>query len=267
MQLERLGVIVLFGIVVPGAYLTVFILLAFASILELQGIPGHLEILTLLGKHVLFSSTAFFFISYLFGVVLRLFAPSVIEKLCGWYLKVIRRKKDRWLQAVFPYKESLAEWLEEVGMKKVPDFIITLNEQYGYENNTPFFNYCKMLIEAHNESLADRLRQNEAFIRFLSGTSLALLISLVISLCLSGSFLIVHHWSFFQVYVVLTLISFITLLGILERFKHQRYREVITVWQGTYLLLKGGIPNKLNIEPEELTHRVMMEEALNPKSP
>ena len=63
----------------------------------------------------------------------------------------------------------------------------------------------------------------------------------------------------FQLYVALTLVSLASLASILARFKYQRRREVEILWTSMYLLVKGGIPNSLGIEPSELEKRVTLE--------
>jgi len=259
MQFEKLGVIAFFGILVPGAYLTVFLILAFACLLELNGIPGHLEIFSFMSKHSLLASTAFFFISYLFGVVMRLFAPGFVDKVSTLYLKYIRHKKDEWTGDTFPYQETNERHMKNMGMAVIPAFIKSLNKRYGAHDNTTFFNYCRLFIEANNESLAKRTQQNEALVRFLSGTSLVLMISCMLGLCSSLIFLVKFRFIFFQLYVALTLVSLIILAGILERCKHQRRREVVDIWNSMYLLLKGGVSNTLGISPDELLKRVTLE--------
>lgn len=297
MQLERLGVIVFFGIIVPGAFLTASILLAFACLLEVNGIRGHAEIFSLISKSLVLSTTAFFFLSYLLGVVLRLFAPSKVDKSSAFFLDRTRnlkwklkalgkwffsKRKQKWkLKAIrkwffrakkavnhrnadhldedFPYLKGLESRLKKHGMGEVITFIEGLNKDYGKRDNTTFFTYCKLLIEANNENLAKHIQQSEAMVRFLSGTAFALLISAVLGAVFSLIFLRQHKTPFFLSYACVSAVSLATLAGILWRFRYQRRREVMLVWVSLYLLLKGGIPNTLgSSSPDELTKRIRL---------
>jgi hypothetical protein len=263
MQLERLGVIVFFGMIVPGAFLTASILLAFACLLEVNGIRGHAEIFSFVGKNLVLTTTAFFFLSYLLGVVLRLFAPNVVDKASSFYLRFFRRKKKKdpknaWVFEPFPYKNSLASHMRKQGMAEVTAFIESLDKEYGNPGNTTFFAYCKLLIEANSDSLAKHIQQSEALVRFLSGTSLALIVSVVLGTTFSIIFGFQHKTLLLQLYTGVSLVSLLTLAGILARFKFQRRREVLLLWNSVYLLLKGSIPNTLGISPSELTNRVRL---------
>jgi len=261
-QLERLGVIIFFGMIVPGAFLTASILLAFACLFEATGIRGHAEIFSFIGKNLVLSTTAFFFLSYLLGVVLRLFAPNLIDNASTVYLKIILRKNDLWVSEPFPYKKSLASHMEKQGMAKITAFIEGLNGEYGNPGNATFFGYCKLLIEANSENLAKHIQQSEALVRFLSGISLALIVSTVLGVTFSLIFWYQHKTPFLLPYAGLTIVSLMTLGGILARFKYQRRREVMLLWNSMYLLLKGGIPNTLGISPSELTNRVRLNSSI-----
>jgi hypothetical protein len=263
MQFERLGVIVFFGILVPGAYLTASLLLAFACVLELTGIHGHSEIFSFFSRNLALSASGFLFLSYLLGMVVRLFAPNAVDKLSTYYLIFTRfrsrkEEKNDWIYDVFPYQNSIARHMEKQGLSKVTTFIESLNREYGRLRNTTFFGYCKLIIEANNEAIARNIQQAEAMVRFLSGACLALIVSALLDLFFSVSFWF-RDQVLFEIYLGITLVSLLTLAGILGRFKHQRRREVLLVWEGIYLLLKGGIPNNLNISPNELRDRVSLE--------
>lgn len=258
MQLERLGVIVFFGVIVPGAFLTVSILLTFACLLEVKGIRGHAEIFSFISKNLVLSTTAFFFLSYLLGVVLRLFAPDVVDRASTLYLKLILREKGDWVSEPFPYRDGLALYMKDQGMTEVTAFIESLNKEYGESSNSTFIYYCKLLVEANNETLAKHIQQNEAMIRFLSGISLVLIISAGLGATFSFIFLFQHKTLLLRPYAAISLVSLLTLLGILARFKFQRRREVAFLWSSVYLLLKGSISNTLGISPSEFTNRVRL---------
>ena len=111
MKFEQLGVVAFFGILIPGSYLAVFILLAFACALEVGGISGHSEIFAFLNQNTILSSTAFLFVSYFLGVLVRLFAPGVVDRASTFYLSVICQNKAEWVYDIFPYQKTLSTTL------------------------------------------------------------------------------------------------------------------------------------------------------------
>lgn len=267
MKFEQLGIIAFFGVLVPGAYLTAFFILAFACVLELFGIQGHGEIFLFMGQHSLLSSTAFLFISYLLGVVIRLFSVRVVDRISMWFLRVICRNKEIKDSDTFPYQQALEKRLDKEGMSLVTNLIKRLNQKYGFSGNTSFFNYCKFFVEANNETLAKQIREDEARTRFLAGTVFALIGSCIVEVPFSIIFFVTRQSPFFQLYIGLTLVSLATLAGILGRFHRQRQIEVRNVWMCLYLLLNGAIPNALKIELAELEKRIAFEITQDTGSP
>lgn len=141
MKFENLGVILFFGVIIPGSYLTLLVLLVFAGILKLNGICVHDDILKFISSNTLMLFLIFFLSSYLLGIVLRLFALSLIDEISEWYLKHIHRKKYRCdlddkekgicIQGTFPYLESVRGLMNNQGMPEVPKLIESLNKNYG----------------------------------------------------------------------------------------------------------------------------------------
>lgn len=250
MQSERLGVITFFGILIPGSYLSGVFLLSIASFLVLTKSGGHWRLFELMSNNAVFSSLSFFFISYLLGVVLRLFAPSQVDSLSEYYLEYIRRKKNRknqknrWVKDVFPYKETLTSALESGGMAKIPKQMEKLNKTYGNENNTIFFNYCKLFIDTNDPALSRQVQEAEALVRFLSGTTLALIVTVLITLFFFIIFLLCGIQSFCVAHCGIMILALLCLILILERFKYQRRREVAMVWSCVYLILNKTYSNK-----------------------
>ncbi len=242
MNSDRFGVIAFFGILVPGSYLTGIFVFAIASILELSGLNGHCQTVAFITQNIVFSTSVFFFISYLVGVLVRLFAPHYVDNLSTFYLFHIRRNKKVWGKDVFPYKERVVSGLKKYGMAKIPEFMERLNPNYGDNGNTPFLNYCKWFIDANDPALSREVQEAEALVRFLSGTTLALLISLPLSVFFLVAFGLRGANLFTVVYGGLFLMEVLSLCLILERFKYQRRREVIMVWSCVYLIVNGGTP-------------------------
>ena len=63
-------------------------------------------------------------------------------------------------------------------MGQIPQLMARLNPAYGKTRNTPFFNFCKWFIDANDAALSRQVQEAEALVRFLSGTTLVLLIAL-----------------------------------------------------------------------------------------
>ena len=227
-----------------------------ASCIKIYGSIGHAQTFNVISKNIALSSVAFFFISYLLGFLVRLFAPKVVDRMSKFYLYHVRRKREKWVTDVFPYKDTLSKRLKSDGMEDVPDLIARLNAKYGRNNNTSFFNYCKWFIDANNPALSRQVHQAEALVRFLSGTTIALLIAIsvaIIMLAVSVYKGLVVLW---LSYGGLLLISLLCLFLILERFKFQRRREVYMVWFCTFIILRGGILGNAPVEFEKFIESV-----------
>ena len=243
MQTERFGIIDFFGIFIPGSYLGGMMLLGVVGLLDLTGIPdSHIFIFDKIKENQTFFAAVFVFVSYLLGVVLRLYAPESIDKLSTAYLKLLRVKKE-WVTDSFPYSSTLIPVFEKSGTSAITDFLFSINPKFGTK---PYFNYCKLLIVAKNPALAAQVHQAEALVRFLSGTTWGLIVGIIIALMgfitfsIKGlKFLTIFYGSVF-------IMSFIILLLILRRFKYQRRREVEIVWRCTYLVLTDGNNSKLS---------------------
>lgn len=252
MNYDRMGVIAFFGILIPGSYLTGVLILFAASCLEIAGLNGHAYMREVITFNIAISTTAFLFISYLLGVLVRLFAPNYVDALSKYYLRYLRLKKNKWITDCFPYQETLSSIFLKSGMNKVTELFGQLNPKYGQKGNTTFFNYCKWFIEANDPALSKQVQQTEAFVRFLSGTTLVLLIAIPLFLTAMIAFICHNSPLYWIIYAGLFVMAMLCLCLILERFRYQRRREVILIWSSVYLIVNGGtvngkIANKSNI--------------------
>jgi putative Mn2+ efflux pump MntP len=211
--------------------------------LELSALHGHTRAVAFVSKNIALSGAIFLFVAYLLGVLVRLFAPRYVDSLSKGYLLHIRRNKNTWVTDRFPYATSLKTRLEKDGMGDVLTMMNRLNPSFKEDNNTVFFNYCKLFIDANEPALSKQAQEAEALVRFLSGTTLALLIALAISIGLVVAFTIKHMLLYASLYSALLVSIIIGLLLILERFKYQRRREVILVWSCVYMIIKKGTPS------------------------
>jgi hypothetical protein len=241
MNTARLGVIPFFGILVPGSYFAGVLFCAFASTLELFGLYGQDQSVAFVSDNIALSASVFFFISYLIGVLIRLFAPDVVDNLSTRYLLHIRQKKEAWVTDSFPYEATLTSDLTEDGMPKIPELMGRLNSRYGNKDNKHFLNYCKWFIDTNDPALSREIHEAEALVRFLSGTTFALLSALVLSAIFLVLFWLRGSYQSAVLYGGLLLTAMLSLCLILERFKYQRRREVLMVWSCVYLIINGGM--------------------------
>ncbi|MEW5734844.1 MAG: hypothetical protein AB1921_08310 [Thermodesulfobacteriota bacterium] len=239
MTSDRVGVITFFGILVPGAYLAGIIILCISSGIELFGLQGHSHLIKVLSQQTALFAGVFLFVAYLLGVLVRLFAPEFVDFISEWYLVQIRKTDHDWAKDKFPYESTLRSRLQNDGMGKITELMSKLNSSYGKERNTPFFNYCKWFIDANNSALSRQVQEAEALVRFLSGTTLVLLIALPVALFFIPIFIAKGSYLIVILYSGLLAMDTISLLLILERFKYQRRREVVMVWGCVYLIINS----------------------------
>jgi hypothetical protein len=194
---DRIGLNDIFGIISPG----IFVLLSL--ILCVVGLEYVFSVNTssidfdransILKDWMIFVSITAFFSSYLFGSVIRLFANDFVEKLSGFYLSKIRRKKTPLAKERFPYpfagksletsNREVFEWYR----KKYPFF----GEEDKLEvwDKKYFFNRCKADLYARSSQRALFCERIESFVRFLAGALVSNLLLFSITLPL-GIFLL-----------------------------------------------------------------------------
>lgn len=262
MILSRLGIVGFFGLLIPGSYLLGSVLLAL-FVLGL-GIPSfHLPgLATFVQKQSILFSATFLLLSYLLGVLMRLLGPNRLDKISTWYFRNLRRnpvsKKNLWKYEKFPYRWSISTALRRAGLAHIHIFLKKHNPLYARSDNTPFFNYCKLVLEGNTSDMTRITTQAESMVRFLSGTTFALLVSFALWSIL-GIALAVMGSKYALVSFVAGILSLLLAWPIVGRFKFQRRREVFLVWYSTYLVLTGGVPNSGKLDPENLQKAIFGE--------
>jgi hypothetical protein len=241
MQTERLGIINFFGIFIPGSYIAGIVFLVFTSSLKLAEVMAMTQFFNIISQNMVLSSVVLFFISYLFGVLVRLLSPNAVDRLSKFFLYYILQKRGLWVTEIFPYKESILKRLSDFGMGKIHYFIENLSIDYGKKKNTAFLNYCKYFIDANSPTLSRQIREAEALVRFLSGTTAALILAITASIAMLILAKGPQEALLRSIYWGLLFVSIICLIPILWKFKHQRRREVLMVWFCVYIILNGGI--------------------------
>jgi hypothetical protein len=280
MKSDRFGVIAFIGILVPGAYLAGVLVAAIISYFALVDHELLRKAVRFIAEKPTIPASVFVFVAYLLGVLLRLFAPMVVDRLSTFYFQHVRPGKAAhtnsivpstapitspasgdvppvpggnpptitpvdWSTDVFPYKQSLTERLNQNGMAKIPELMEKLNPKFGAAENTPFFNYCKWFLAENAPALSSEIHEAEALVRFLSGTAMSLLVATPLCAFFFTAFCISRQPLFASAYAALLVITILCLGLILERFKYQRRREVIMVWSCVYLALNCGCQNSV----------------------
>lgn len=147
-----------------------------------------------------------------------------------------------WRYERFPYQRSIFRVFAKNGLQHINDFFISHRQILKNAESDPFLNYCKFVISGNNLEIYKHIVQAESLVRFLSGTAMSLVISILIWIFISLA-LILRGSLTSLVGVFIVTVSFVLLWLIVVRFKHQRRREVMFVWFGSYLILTGGVPN------------------------
>lgn len=233
-----------------------------ASVAELCGLAGHEHMVTFVSQNTGLFAGVFLFVAYLLGVLVRLFAPEYVDGLSTLYLAYFLQDKREWVTDEFPYEKTLTSRLRESGMGKIAAMMSKLNSTYGEARNKEFFNYCKWFIDANDPALSRQVQDAEALVRFLSGTTFALLIAVPLALSLLITFAVYGAAVNSALYGVLLTIDIICLAMILRRFKHQRRREVLMVWSCVHLIVNGGTPSELAHDRDRLCESVFFPASL-----
>ena len=157
-MLERVGIVGFFGVLVPGSYLACFICLAILAMFsESPEIFGQ-NTKAVLESGTIVVTSIFLLFAYLLGMLLRLIGPDRVDWFSAfWFRRILRKRVNRrnlWMFEHFPYKYSLQNALRRAGMGKVVDCMRKLNARYALPGNTPFFNYCKLVIEGNSPDIS-----------------------------------------------------------------------------------------------------------------
>ena len=255
MQTERLGLITFFGIIIPGTYLSFVMLLALATTLvHFKIYESHAFIIDKINNSPIVFAAAFFFLSYLYGEGIRMYAPGNTDKISTAFLKIFRRK-DKWKTEKFPYRNSINDWFIKSGLAKIT---IYLDEKYkqdlvvgnngddqndelifGYSNKA-YFNHSKNVIISKNSALARQVIKAEAHVRFLCGR---IWVMLYFGVPIYGfgllTFTLIHPGNEFLAifYGTASIFNLVLLIMLLSRFKSMRRKEVFTVWSSYYIVM------------------------------
>lgn len=226
MNIFRFGRGDFFGIIIPGAFLLINLILFFGKPETSIEIPFIKTILI----------PWFIVVSYLFGFFLRSISPYYIEyisfhtvlrpwnyvkaKLFRLFSKKYKAKKLK--ESRFPY----IEWFFKNYLPKTPKFysdfyLKLLEEQFENDKNKMkglfFINQCKISVFEKSTTLREDIIFSEGLVRFLSGTIIALIICIFICPF------------FLSKYYILLLIYLVLYIAFCKRIKDIRMKEAVTI--------------------------------------
>jgi hypothetical protein len=254
MNFFRVGVVDFFGILCPGILLMINLsVFLFAWNLPIERTWNSIST----GDAGIILSLLLFVICYLFGFILRLISPNLLDRAASLLggLRSYKDKRDFYAQLKLP-KEKTKEAKEERKRvlkdhydklmeqdKSLPGFYWreelypyyygtrylynrNLSPRIGKEimgerkyHNRNTYNLAKTYLASREPNLATLVFQAEAFVRFMSGAFWALALGVV-----SGVILIINK-NLIEA-LVFTGITLAMMMIILARFKNQRRREV-----------------------------------------
>jgi hypothetical protein len=242
-----------FGIMIPGIFLVINIYFLFPEII--QSLLGQ-QAVSNIGNITTIVVPLSFIIGYIFGFALRLIKPNLLEILSFLFwcpiLAVssvyrfytdkinnngitltkffISRLKSYW--EPFPY----IDWFYDSYLLQSPSslkmfFNNLLKKEFDNDREKMkkqnFINLCKIITQEKSSKLYEEVIFCEGLVRFLSGTSCALIIVIVLNLF--------HH---FYIMTLLYIYIILFILFILK-LRHIRNKEVVTIFSAFALCIKN----------------------------
>jgi hypothetical protein len=231
----------LFEILLPGSFLFVNLIVfvcvtgGAGSLDQLRGVAekwGLVEAIPILG------------VSYILGMILRMFRTEIPDLVSAWCLGHIppRLKEPNYLKDRFFYKE----WMTERYMPslKLPAATKFFKEEWAYRYqdpglglrnpNTQFINFMKTMLLTIDKDISAQLSATEAVSRFVASSFWALLICaglLTIDSCL---LLAQGRGDEARVSLVLLLVYVAVLYGVVRHFRYLRCKEVCMVFDASF---------------------------------
>lgn len=239
LQGMKLGVVALFGIVVPGIWFwaaSLFYLTYSLGGESLADVAATFHNLSFAGPYAAW--TIGFVVIYVTGSVLRILPPDTPD---SWSLRKVRARdteaRIEWPDR-FPYR-SLPTYLRTRGLRGLAAMVPWDTGEDG--KRTPlglrsktFLHFVKLFITLHNPSLANHLARQEAFIRLLSGVFYGAFLSgpvFVVGLVAQRS------WNQLAcVSLGIVVFNCLVVYGVLHAFHYQRLRELVMVLSAYFLI-------------------------------
>jgi hypothetical protein len=238
--INRITFLDFFGVLSPGVLLLTSVILLTTAVAKLLHVDlnAFKVVNSELKDWSFLIGMVCFFISYLFGSVIRLFANDFSEILSGFYHRNLKRKTDKIYMERFPYSFAAKSFNDS--NPEIFEWYQNKYQYFGRENELSawdkkyFFNKCKANLYAISPERAFFYEKVESFVRFLAGSLFASVIFLLVTFPFGIYFLISGSMCFASVYLSLSITIFLIIIGILERFRHQHTREVMAMWTSYY---------------------------------
>ena len=175
---------------------------------------------------------------YLIGVILRLFRPSVPDRLsAAWIARFYpHRKKDGsklalWTSEDFPYVGLMREVYSRLPPPGTSEFY---DKTWGeVKHKREFFNVSKVMVSCEDKEAGVEIYATEALSRYLSGMFYALVLSFLAILVT----VILHYIAFGEAMaglIGMLCAYLLAIWAILSRFRFVRVREMETVFAASF---------------------------------
>ena len=175
---------------------------------------------------------------YLLGVILRLFRPSVPDRLSAAWLRRFDRRAQKgdgrvalWASEDFPYLGLMERVQGRFLQAETLDFY---NKTWARtEHGGEFFNFCKTLISCEDKKAGSEIYAAEALVRYLSGMFYALSLAFLLILAT----IVLRYVIFGQAIVglIIVLCVYLSAIGaVMARFRFVRIREMETVFAASF---------------------------------
>lgn len=251
----RLGVVALFGIVVPGiwfwatAVFYLYYLLGGETLGEMQGGSDWLR--SFFGTSVAWIVASL--VVYVTGSVLRILPPDAPDSLSLRTARISDPKGRIDPSDRFPYA-SLPQYLRVRGLHGLAALVPWDTGSGGDrkavgQRSKTFIHFVKLYIAVGNPQLSNQLARQEAFIRLLSGVCYAVLLSIPL---LIVAFAVRRAWNELAGFSLgITCFNLLVTLGILHAFHYQRLRELVMILSAYFLL--GPLERSPYVDPASNT--------------
>jgi hypothetical protein len=136
----------------------------------------------------------------------------------------------------FPYIDLIGEMCSKYKLTELSEFYrkIWAPRKRKDKHNKPFFNFCKIVVNKADENSRKEIYAAEALVRYIA----EMFYALVFSSCLIFITFLTRYFYLQSVNLSLLIILIAYLLaiaGILANFRYIRIKEVLDVFEATYL--------------------------------
>lgn len=241
-----------FGIIIPGAFLVLNLVLLFSQDATYYAKANGINLKEIVDGREGLIVIALLVASYSLGFGLRVISPGYMEKIFFLVLLPIitivviyqyllgNHKKPRYLYLLLKCKYSkysenfpYTKWFFRRYIRSSPDSYRSFyrqllkeefNGKFPAKKGKYFINYCKLSIYNSSEALRDEVLFCEGLVRFLSGMSLSLALSILIVFVKGEAFS----------FLILPYIGLLAVFGV--KLRSIRVKEVLSIFESFALI-------------------------------